>query len=550
MTKSRALLHFIFVREFKFILKLRSFFTPGAFAVPTPPEPAITSTHHRPWVLLALMLFMMLAAMDVTIVSTAVPQVVADLGDFSLFTWVFSIYLLAQTVSIPIYGKLADLYGRKPILLAGSLIFLAASAAAAAAWNMPALIFFRGIQGLGAGAMMATISTLAGDLYTVRERAKIQGFLSSVWGIAAITGPLLGGAFAEYISWRWIFLVNLPIGALAISFLLLFLHEQVTPKVKKVDYLGSAAILAAVSSLILALLEGGRSWPWLSLTSAAMFVLVLVLTAFAVWTQRRAAEPILPGWLWHHRALAGANLAMIGMGFMVMGPIAYLPTFAQSVYDLNAIMAGFVLAAMSLSWPTASALSGLLYLRIGFRNTALIGSIIICGAASYFLLLPYQTPVWTLVVAQIAIGAGFGLMSTSTLVGAQSSVDWHRRGVVTGANMFSRFLGQSLGVAVFGAIFNASVLARLTQPHSALAELNNKIDLDLAMTALQSDAYSPEVIRFLRHSIYAATQNLYTGLLIMAVLTLIIVLLSPKRFDRLHHEPALENNDRVNKAIK
>lgn len=484
---------------------------------------------RRPWILFALMLFMMLAAMDVTIVSTAVPQVVADLGDFSLFTWVFSIYLLAQTVTIPVYGKLADIYGRKPILLAGSLIFLASSAAAAAAWNMHSLIVFRGLQGLGAGAMMATINTLAGDLYTIRERARIQGFLSSVWGIAAIAGPMLGGTFTEYASWRWIFLVNVPIGAVAIILLMVFLQEKIERKQHNVDYLGSAAILAAVSTLILGLLEGGQAWPWLSKSSLAVFVLAALLIAVAVWTQRRAAEPIMPGWLWRHRSLAGANLSMIGMGFIVMGPVAYLPTFAQSVYGLNAIAAGLVLAAMSLSWPTASALSGRLYLRIGFRNTALIGSILICFAAALFLLLPYQAPIWTVAAIQVLIGAGFGLMSTSMLVGAQSSVDWNRRGVVTGANMFSRFLGQSLGVAVFGAIFNGSLAARLANPPAGLGE-HLPTNMDSAITALQTSQLGGAVEAYLRHTVFEATHDLYTGLLIMAVITFIIVVVSPKHF--------------------
>lgn len=488
-----------------------------------------TTHKHRPWVLAALMLFMMLAAMDVTIVSTAVPQIVGDLGDFSLFTWVFSIYLLAQTVTIPIYGKLADVYGRKPILMVGSVVFLVSSAAAAAAWNMPSLIVFRGIQGLGAGAMVATITTLAGDLYSLRERAKIQGFLSSVWGIAAIAGPLLGGTFTEFISWRWIFLVNVPIGIVAIGLLAFFLHEHSEPKQHQVDYLGSAAILAAVSTLILALLEGGQAWPWVSPHSLAIFSLAFVFIVFAVWTQRRAAEPIMPGWLWRRPSLAGANISMIGMGFMVMGPVAYLPTFAQSVYGVNAITAGLVLAAMSLSWPTASALSGRLYLRIGFRNTALIGSSLACTAALLFLLLPYQAPLWRVAAIQVLIGAGFGLMSTSTLVGAQSSVDWGRRGVVTGANMFARFLGQSLGVAVFGAIFNASLKTAIQNPPVHLTT-TMPAKLDSVLSVLNTAEVSLPVKDYLRQAVYNATHDLYTGLLIVAVFTLATIWASPRHF--------------------
>lgn len=491
---------------------------------------ATIDTRRRPWILAALMLSMMLAAMDVTIVSTAVPQIVGSLGDFRLFTWVFSIYLLTQTVTIPIYGKLADIYGRKPVLIGGSLIFLAGSASAAMAWNMPALIVFRAIQGIGAGSIMATVNTLAGDLYSLRERARIQGFLSSVWGVSAILGPTLGGAFAEYASWRWIFVVNLPIGAAAITLLALFLHESVSPKQHRIDFEGSTAVLLAIGTLIFGLLQGGTAWPWSSWTSIGVFAAAAVLLAVAIWTQRRAAEPIMPGWLWHNRTLAGANLSMIGMGWIVMGPNAYLPTYAQSVFGLGAIAAGLVLATMSIGWPTAAALSGGLYLRIGFRNTALIGSILILIGGLTFWLLPFGVPVWAVVLDQVVIGAGFGLLSTSMLVGAQTSVEWHQRGVVTGGNMFSRFLGQSFGVAVFGAIFNSSLNQRLADAPKAISdqlpsEVNNVV------TALNSDDVSDTVKNFLRHSINAATDHLYLGLIAVAVLTLIIVLTIPRNFD-------------------
>lgn len=486
-------------------------------------------TDRRPWILAALMFAMMLAAMDTTIVSTAVPQIVGDLGDFSLFTWVFSIYLLAQTVTIPIYGKLADSHGRKPVLIYGSLVFLAGSAASAAAWSMPALIVFRGIQGLGAGSIMATVNTLAGDLYTVRERAYVQGFLSSVWGMAAIVGPTLGGVFAEYMSWRWIFLVNLPIGAAAIALLALYLHETVDGERHRIDFAGALAVLLAVGTLIFGLLQAGTAWPWLSTPSLAIFVCASLLMALALWVERRATEPIMPGWLWRHRALAGANLAMIGMGFVVMGPNAYLPTFAQSVFGLGAVAAGLVLASMSIGWPTASALSGRLYLRIGFRDTGLIGSVLICMAAAGFLALPYSVPVWVVVIDQVALGAGFGLLSTSLLVGAQSSVDWRRRGVVTGGNMFSRYLGQSFGVAVFGAIFNTTLDARLERAPAALRDQLPR-QLDGVMTALQIPGGSTAAESWLRHSIFVATHNLYLGLVVVAVITMGVVLTIPRRF--------------------
>ncbi|MGO5000599.1 MFS transporter [Oceanisphaera sp. W20_SRM_FM3] len=484
---------------------------------------------HRPWILTALMLFMMLAAIDVTIVSTAVPQIVADLGDFSLFTWVFSIYLLTQTVTIPVYGKLADLYGRKPILIFGSSLFLVGSAACAFAWDMPSLIVFRGLQGLGAGAIMATVNTLAGDLYSLEERGRVQGYLSSVWGIAAISGPMLGGTFVEYLTWHWIFLVNLPIGLLAIGLLMAFLHEDVVKKPHQIDYLGSAAILAGVGSLIFALMQGGTAWRWDSSASVTAFAIAAFLLIFAVWTQRRAAEPIMPGWLWRNPALAGANLAMIGMGFIIMVPTAYLPTFTQSVYGLNAISAGLVLAAISLGWPAASSLSAKLYMRIGYRNTALIGSSVIFIATAGFLVLPYQVSIWALVFDQVLLGVGFGLLSTPLLVGAQASVGWQQRGVVTGANMFSRFLGQSLGIAVFGTLFNGSLATQLAK---APSELRARLpqDIDEVVVSLQQSELASDAVLYLRHSVFDAIYGLYMGLAIVALFVLIIVAISPRQF--------------------
>ena len=243
---------------------------------------------HRGWILAGLMAMMMLAAMDTTIVSTAIPQIVGDLGGLALVSWVFSIYLVAQTVTIPVYGKLSDLLGRKPVLMGGAALFLLGSVACSLAWNMHALIAFRGLQGLGAGAIMATVMTLAGDLYTVQERGAVQGWLSSVWGMAAIAGPLLGGALAEYASWRWIFLVNLPIGAVALLLVGRDLHEVFQRRTPRIDVAGAALLCVALGLLIVGVLEGGQSWPWLS------WPMALILggaTVLVIGMRRHRGEP-------------------------------------------------------------------------------------------------------------------------------------------------------------------------------------------------------------------------------------------------------------------
>lgn len=485
-------------------------------------EPKVGRIERR-WILGALMLTMLLAAMDSTIVSTAIPQIVADLGGFAWIGWVFSIYLLLQMVCIPIYGKLADLHGRKPILLFGTGVFLLGSACCALAWNMPSLIVFRGLQGLGAGAIMATIATLVGDLYTVRERAAIQGWLSSVWGVAAITGPTLGGAFVEFASWRWIFLINLPLGAVALLLVSRFLKEQVERREHRIDFTGAALILLGTGVLFFVLLEGGQAWPWRSWQTLAGLALATVLLVAAWRVERRAAEPTMPGWLWRRRNVALSNLAMVGLGIVLMGPNTYLPTFGQSVLGLGAIAAGLLLATISLGWPLASSGSGRLYLRIGFRNTALVGAVLALLAPLLFAVLPEPQPLLVLVVIHAVLGAGFGLMSTPLLVALQSAVGWAERGVVTGANMFSRYLGMSLGAVLVGALFNHGMRGALQHaPQSAGTRI--PADMDAVVRVLHDSTTAPALADYLRQSMTTATVHVYAGIAVAAALTLLAIL--------------------------
>ncbi len=494
-----------------------------------PHSHSVTSVGGRRWILAALMMTMMLAAMDTTIVSTAIPQVVGDLGGFALFSWIFSIYLLAQTVTIPIYGKLADSFGRKPVLLAGIALFLCGSAASALAWNMPTLIVFRGLQGLGAGSILATVYTLAGDLYSVRERARIEGWLSSVWGMAAIVGPALGGAFAEYASWRWIFLINVPVGATAIFLLVRFLDEKAPHRQHRIDYAGATLMLLTGSIIIFALLREGQSWSWLSLPSILVWMLAAILVLITIRVEKAAPEPIIPGWLWRRRVLAGANLAMMGMGMVMMGPNTYLPIYGQSTLGLGPIAAGFVLASMSIGWPTASSLSGRLYLRMGFRSTALCGAALMAAATATFLAVPYPASVALLVIDQVALGAGFGLLSTPLLVGIQNTVSWHDRGVVTGANVFSRYLGASLGAALFGSIFNSALASRLSQAPATLRQQLPR-QIDEVIGTLQRHELTGAAADWLRQAIHTATQHVYAGLTIVAIVTLGVTMLTPSVF--------------------
>lgn len=262
---------------------------------------------------------MALAAVDQTIVATAVPAIVRDLGSFSLFPWVIAAYMLTQAISTPVYGRLADLFGRKPMLLTGMSIFLAGSLFGGLAWSMPALIAARAVQGVGAGAIQSITQVLAGDLYPLEERGRISGLLSSVWGVSALVGPAVGGLLSEFASWRWIFLLNLPIGALACAIIVVWLRERVERRPARLDLLGIALLSTGVVTAMLGLQTAA---PWPVVLGAAL------LCAFG-WWERRVAEPLLPPWIWRERALLGSFLGSATVGMILVGPTVYLPTYAQ-----------------------------------------------------------------------------------------------------------------------------------------------------------------------------------------------------------------------------
>ncbi|MBO0775545.1 MAG: MFS transporter [Actinobacteria bacterium] len=498
---------------------------PARPATPAPARP----TRRGP-VLIALMATMALSAMDNTVVATVIPQVVRDLGGFSLFSWIFSAYLLTQTVTIPVYGKLADLWGRKPVLIAGAIVFLAGSALSAGAWNMISLIAFRGLQGLGAGSIMATVNTLAGDLYDLEERGRVQGWLSSVWGISAVVGPALGGSLAQYVSWRWIFVINLPLGAAAITLIGRYLHERVARARHRIDLAGGAAILVAAGALIFGLVQGGVAWPWWSVPSLLTFAAALAATAVAVAVERRAAEPIMPPWFWGRRVLAGSGLAALGLGLLVIGPTTFLATYGQAVLGLGAVAAGAVLATMSIGWPLASAVSARFFLGIGFRNTEITGAAVCLAGIALFFVPGGGGTVWAPVVSTFVLGFGLGLISVCSVVAPQSTVRWHQRGVVTGTVMFCRYLGQGVGAAIFGAIVNA-VLGRwlAAAPAALRGRLPHHVN-EVGPALTSPGTLGHAAADYLRRALTAATQDVYLALAGIAVLTMVVVLLVPRRF--------------------
>lgn len=437
-----------------------------------PTHASVGLRSERGPILIAVMLTTGLVAIDATILATAVPSVVEDLGGFAQFPWLFSIYLLAQAVSVPLYGKFADMIGRKPIMLLGIFLFLVGSVLCGMAWSMVSLIAFRALQGLGAGAVLPMGMTIIGDTYSVAERAKVQGYVAGMWGVASVIGPTLGGVFSDHLTWRWIFFVNIPVGLTAAYMLMRHFHEKVDRRHHRIDVAGAILLAAGGSLLILGLLEGGVEWAWASGTSVAVLASAVVLLIAFVLVERRAAEPILPLWIFRRRVLVGSSAASLVVGVVTMGLTSYVPLFAQGVLGTNAVVAGFVVAAMSFGWPLTSSFAGWFYLRIGFRDTAFAGSVLVLAGSGLLLGVDGHSSVLYLAAACFVIGCGLGFIASPTLVAAQSSVDWQTRGVVTGTNMFARSVGSAVGIAVFGAIANAAVARRIGSAHPDLEHLS------------------------------------------------------------------------------
>ena len=472
----------------------------------------------RRLVLMAVMMATFMAAMESTIVATAMPTIVAALGGFRLFSWAFAAYLLTQAVTIPIYGRLADLYGRKRVFFAGAGLFMVASTLCGLAWAMVPLILFRALQGAGAGAIQPIATTIIGDIYRPIERARIQGYISGVFGVAAIIGPMLGAFLVQHVSWSLVFWINLPIGAVTFVMFGLFLHERQTPRRHRIDYLGSALMMLGVGALMLALVEAGNSagMPTVAALAAAGLGALAVLAVH----ERGVAEPILPLRLWRERVIAIGSFSGFTAGVVMMSINGFLPLYVQGAMGRSPTAAGMALGAASVSWTFASLAAGRLMIRTSYRQAAVIGGVcLIAGAWVLATLGPASSLLWA-VIGSLLIGTGMGFCNTSFLVSTQASVGYGGRGAATSSIMFMRIVGNSVGAAVFGAILNFGVSRRI--PHAGDA-VNR-----LLQPAARESLGATEIAR-LSDAIGAGLHNVYIVAGLVAVVSLALALALPAR---------------------
>ncbi|MCL6446265.1 MAG: MFS transporter [Alicyclobacillus sp.] len=410
-------------------------------------------------VTVAMLVAVLLVAIDVTVVGTAMPQVAKDLSGLNLYSWVFAVYTLTTCVTTPIYGKLSDLLGRRTIFTVGVILFVLGSMLSGASQTMMQLVWFRAFQGIGAGAVMPVTFTIIGDLFPGEQRAKMQGVFSAVWGVAGLLGPLMGGLFVDHWSWRWIFYINVPVGIISIILVWLFLHEKFERKSKQVDYLGAVIFTISITALLYALLNGGGKYAWNSAVIYGLFAVFVVFGVLFLWVEAKVPEPMLPLSLFRIRAISVSCIIGFLLSFVLIGANVYLPMWIQILLGHSATNSGLTLMPMSIAWPLGSTFSGRYMYRIGSKFTTIIGTILVLLGSFWLLGVTLNSPYWYFVGIMVVLGLGMGYATTPTTVLVQTSVGWQQRGAATAASTLMRSLGQTVGITIFGTVFNQALLA-------------------------------------------------------------------------------------------
>ncbi|HTH97285.1 MAG TPA: MDR family MFS transporter [Stellaceae bacterium] len=472
------------------------------------------SDKARPWVVGSVMLGMFIVASETTIVATAMPSIVSQLGGFSHYSWLFAAFLLPQTTTTVIWGKLSDQFGRRPTITAGYIIFLTATLLCGFAWSMPSLIAFRLLQGIGAGAIQPINMTIVADLYTLEQRAKVQGYISGTWAVAGILGPLLGGAIVKFLPWAWVFWLNLPIGLVALAGMRIFAAEHAQSRAMRIDYTGAGLFAVTVLALLCVISEPDMG----NIGMAVCAAVTVVGAAVTLWWERRVPEPIISIKLWTRRLIATCNMSAVLFGMILLGVTTMLPIYVQGVLGGSPVVAGAALIMLAGGTPTAIIIARPIFNRIGLAETMRLGAFCLCLGMGGMLTLSADSSIWLCCFYMLIMGFGMGWGLFIGVVMTQEAVELPLRGSAVAANVFCRSLGSAIGASALGAILNYG-LAHDARPADE-ARLRDMLNHAAGLASVAGSAG-------LRDVLYNAVHMTFWGVEVFAVASLIVAFLVP-----------------------
>ena len=508
-------------------------------------RPTLEMSSRRRWaVTIGVMTGMFIAALEATVVGTAMPTVIASLGGLSHYSWVFSAYLVTSTVTVPVWGKLSDLYGRRLLYQIGIGVFLLGTLLSGFSGSMTQLIIFRAVQGLGAGALVPLAMTIIGDIFTLEERAKMQAYFSGVWGISSVIGPIIGGFITDQLSWRWVFFINLPIGVIAALIIGFSLKEPKVTARPKIDYAGATLLMAAISLMIWTLVEGGGALTALFAPhNILIFAVAVALLAAFVWVEKRAADPIIPFELFRNRIISVSVGAGFLAGVAMFGAISFIPLFAQGSLGATATEAGSLLTPLMLSWITMSIIGGRILLKTGFRSITLIGFFVLTVGFIALTQFQRETPRFWLYLDLVLIGMGLGLTMLTLLIAVQQAVERSKLGVATSLNQFSRAIGGAFGVAMMGVFLTSGLTTNLDEAArkgTQFLSIEQAAEFAANPNALiepQAKAQlPPETLEILQAAMNASIHRVFWIAALLSALAFAVALLLPKtkKTERMH----------------
>jgi len=479
------------------------------------------------WVIVALMLGMLLGALDTTIISTAMPRIVAELGGLTYYSWVFSAYMLTSTIFVPLFGKLSDLFGRRLIYQIGLGVFMAGSILCGFSTTIVELIVYRAMQGIGAAALMPIAIVIIGDLYPPDKRGKIQGIFGAVFGLSSVAGPALGGFITDYLSWEWTFWINLPFGLAAMAVIAFSLKESKGEGKRYVDYTGAALLMGGMTALLLGLIMGGVEYPWNSWQIYGLFAASVVLTGLFLYVQTRVPEPLLPLGLFKDRVVSVSSILGFLLGAAMFAAVSYIPLYVQGVMGVSASLAGYVLTPMMLSMVASSIISGRIITKVSYRTLVLLSMSTI--TLSFFLLsqVHVDTPMWQVVVYMLLIGLGMGPMNPVLNIAVQSTVQAAARGVATSSLAFFRSIGGTVGVTVMGVFLNNQLADQLEKeltrvPAELAAQVSRFSDPQMLLNPEVRAQIPAALLQLLQQALTVAIDHVFLVAVAISLLALIV----------------------------